>query len=474
MRESGPDPLSNQTPMQLIQVDETQNIQVPAVELFLDAEVVNQEGGQWNAMTPLQRIAGEFAETKLLNQLSLTYLGRWMKFHIAHLEPDQRLSENVLLQMMRSVKRVVDKADWEPLVADLLQINVQRGLLQLARLAACATSVALRRILLAGLHEMKRRATAGELFSNISFLVKCPRFLDDLETSLETYCRDRAQYCAQDMQHMILDQTEAIHFEEISDIFEGCRQFETEFIGSNSMSTITDEVNRQLELRKDELRKAEVYARGSKALTSQEMIYQEVRVHFWVVKLLLSAPMTTKLYVCFIKDIKDKSPHLAAEPQSYGQDTTLEHALENSVLYQIDTEGEPAQRSEEELMQHYEFNFNTIAVKREVTGLRRVAEYVQLALACVARLRNMINQGQGVDFLTRLEHLSPPSTRTPTPSVPTPPLPGAPYVTTRITSYPQSTYSSVVNSGANSVFRTRAENDGRPDASVWDTARQLA
>lgn len=67
------------------------------------------------------------------------------------MEPQCRLSDDVLLQMMRAVKHVVDRAQWEPLVADLLQSNVRDGLLMLARLAACAGSVALKRILMASL-----------------------------------------------------------------------------------------------------------------------------------------------------------------------------------------------------------------------------------------------------------------------------------------------------------------------------------
>lgn len=57
---------------------------------------------------------------------------------------------------MRSVKHIIDKADWEPLIADLLQANVRGGLLHLGRLASCATAVALRRILKAGIHEVRK------------------------------------------------------------------------------------------------------------------------------------------------------------------------------------------------------------------------------------------------------------------------------------------------------------------------------
>lgn len=55
-------------------------------------------------MTAMQQIAGDFAETKLLNQLSLTHLGRWLKFHICSLEPDRRFSNHVLLQVRAAIR----------------------------------------------------------------------------------------------------------------------------------------------------------------------------------------------------------------------------------------------------------------------------------------------------------------------------------------------------------------------------------
>ena len=46
-----------------------------------------------------QKLAGEFADVRLLNQLSITHLCRWLKFHISILEPDKRFMKNVLLQV---------------------------------------------------------------------------------------------------------------------------------------------------------------------------------------------------------------------------------------------------------------------------------------------------------------------------------------------------------------------------------------
>eukprot|EP01055_Gregarina_sp_Pseudo9_P001143 Gregarina_sp_Pseudo_9__1142@NODE_174_length_3830_cov_5_452915_g160_i0_p1_GENE_NODE_174_length_3830_cov_5_452915_g160_i0NODE_174_length_3830_cov_5_452915_g160_i0_p1_ORF_typecomplete_len1164_score275_23Dynamin_N/PF00350_23/5_2e17Dynamin_N/PF00350_23/3_1e03MMR_HSR1/PF01926_23/4_5e05FeoB_N/PF02421_18/1_2e02FeoB_N/PF02421_18/0_29AIG1/PF04548_16/0_77AIG1/PF04548_16/3_1e03DUF749/PF05370_11/0_23V_ATPase_I_N/PF18670_1/3_8e03V_ATPase_I_N/PF18670_1/0_44TniB/PF05621_11/0_28Gag_spuma/PF03276_14/9_8_NODE_174_ len=404
MREPAIDPVA-QSPMQQIQVDENKVETVSVMDLFVDAEVVNQEESIWNSMTALQRIAGEFAETKLLNQLSLTYLGRWLKFHISNLEAECRVSDDVLLQMMRSVRHVVDKADWEPLVADLLQMNVKSGILQLARLAACSTSVALRRILKAGLSEIKRRADASELTNTFIFLLKSQRFLTECEEALETYCRDRAAVCEKEMQRLILDQTHAIHFEMIADIFKGCRQFEAEFLGSETLCGISEHITSKLEARKSELGRADVYSHGAQALQCKPMIYEEVRVHFWVVKMLLSAPMTTKLYIAFVKDIKDKSQHLAAERRPVSCRSPLETALLDTFLNEANPDGTESQRTEEMLTTYYNFTMNQKEIQSQLEGYKRAAEYIQLTLSCVGRLRALIAGGHDVDFLKRLGSL---------------------------------------------------------------------
>lgn len=84
---------------------------------------------------------------------------------------------------------MIDKADWEPLVADLLQANVKGGLLQLSRLAACAAASALRRILKAANAEVNRQILSGDLRSGLMFLVTSNRFMEEVEESLEEYCR---------------------------------------------------------------------------------------------------------------------------------------------------------------------------------------------------------------------------------------------------------------------------------------------
>ncbi|KAH0479248.1 MAG: hypothetical protein KVP17_000372 [Porospora cf. gigantea B] len=360
--------------------------QVPLSDLFVES------GSSY------LRIAGDFSETKLLNQLSLTHLGRWLKFHIRYLEPDRRVSSNVLLQMMRSVRHVVDKADWEPLVADLLQANVRGGLLHLSRLAACATSVALRRILRAGLAEVRRRVLNGDLSPCLSMLVGSPRFMEDINEALEEHCRKRALTCADAMRDLIFEQTHAVHFEQIEDIFDGCRQFESDFLSTNMMSEVTECVRDGLASRKKKLGNADIYARQLTGNISHDAIYEEVRIQFWVVKTLLGTPLTTKLYMHFVKDIKDKSEHLANEAKfQVSCESELETTLQDTLLCDSGRACD-----DEALVEHFAFDLAQDDVEARLNALRRVEQYVKFALEGVTHLRSGMKSSKGVDFLTRL------------------------------------------------------------------------
>ncbi|XP_026193619.1 uncharacterized protein LOC34620765, partial [Cyclospora cayetanensis] len=245
-------------------------------ELFMDAvgESDRQSVGD-SDLTLMQRVAGEFADVRLLNQLSLTHLGRWMKFHISILEPDRRFTKDVLLQMMRSVRHVMDKADWEPLIADLLQSNVRGGMLHLVRLATCASSCALRRILRAAAAEIKRQISTGDLASGLKFLTENSRFMDELDQALDEYCRSKARACAATMRELIFEQTHAVHFEMIEELFDGCRQFERDFLGSSSMDEVAKTVRTTMARRKQRLGVADVYSRSGGPGDPHDMIYEE-------------------------------------------------------------------------------------------------------------------------------------------------------------------------------------------------------
>ncbi|PHJ24853.1 arginyl-trna synthetase [Cystoisospora suis] len=380
-------------------------------ELFLDAVVGEVERHAQNAarranLTPLQRISGEFAETRLLNQLSLTHLGRWLKFHISHIEPDRKFSDHVLLQMMRSVRHVIDKADWEPLVADLLQANVKAGLLQLSRLAACAAASALRRILKAANAEVNRQVSSGDLRSGLAFLVASHRFMEEVEESLEEYCRKKALECAQAMRELIFEQTHAIHFEMIEDFFDGCKRFESDFLGGSMMVEVTQHVKDSLAMRKQRLGIADIYARNDRggAGAPNSMIHEEVRIQFWVVRMLLLAPMTTKLYMHFVKDIKDKSMHLAAEDKyMITCESDLERTLQEQLLCERASVGRALPRSDEELLEHFNIMLRRDELVSQLHAARRTEEYTKLALEGVAKLLQLLQKGGGVDFLTRLD-----------------------------------------------------------------------
>eukprot|EP00922_Rhytidocystis_sp_ex-Travisia-forbesii_P017929 GHVS01026712.1.p1 GENE.GHVS01026712.1~~GHVS01026712.1.p1 ORF type:complete len:1160 (-),score=161.66 GHVS01026712.1:154-3252(-) len=360
-------------------------------------------GGNRN-ISAMQRIAGEFAESKLLNQLSMTHLGRWLKFHVCNLEPDRRFSEDVLLQMMRSVRHVVDKADWEPLVADLLQANVRGGMLQVARLSACSAAAALRRILRASCAEVFRQVQGGDLSTGLTFLSSNPRFIEELEQALEDYCRRKAMECTNAMRDMIFEQTHAIHFEMIEDFFDGCRQFENDFLDCNHMEGVTKRVKDSLASRKQRLGIADVYSRHEGTGAPNNMIYEEVRMQFWVVKMLLAAPLTTKLYMYFVKDIKDKSMHLASE-QKYTMscESDLERSLQETILSEKTAAGRYLPRSDDDLMSYFDLSVNKDELLLKIHAARRTEEYVKLALDGVSKLRQQIHKQGGVDFLMRLD-----------------------------------------------------------------------
>eukprot|EP00922_Rhytidocystis_sp_ex-Travisia-forbesii_P017932 GHVS01026715.1.p1 GENE.GHVS01026715.1~~GHVS01026715.1.p1 ORF type:complete len:1171 (-),score=194.93 GHVS01026715.1:154-3666(-) len=380
-------------------------------ELFIDSP--NESGSERSGnvatrasknVSAMQRIAGEFAENKLLNQLSMTHLGRWLKFHVVNLEPDRRFSEDVLLQMMRSVRHVIDKADWEPLVADLLQANVRGGMLQVARLSACAAAAALRRILRAACAEVFRLVQTGDLTAGLTFLSSNPRFMEELEQALEDYCRRKALDCTNAMRDMIFEQTHAIHFEMIEDFFDGCKQFENDFLDGNLMEGVAQRVKESLAVRKQRLGIADVYSRHQNSGAPNSMIYEEVRMQFWVVKMLLAAPLTTKLYMYFVKDIKDKSMHLASE-QKYTMscESDLERSLQETILSEKTAAGRYLPRSDDDLMSYFDLSVNKDELLLKIHAARRTEEYVKLALDGVSKLRQQIHKQGGVDFLMRLD-----------------------------------------------------------------------
>eukprot|EP00388_Colpodella_angusta_P014828 GDKJ01036950.1.p1 GENE.GDKJ01036950.1~~GDKJ01036950.1.p1 ORF type:complete len:1171 (-),score=297.26 GDKJ01036950.1:64-3576(-) len=366
----------------------------------------------------LYQIAGDYAETKLLNQLSITHLGRWLKFHIGTLEPDRSLPEKFLLQMMRSVQNVVDKSDWEPAVADMLQMNIKGGFLYLVRLASCATAVALRRILRAAIHETCRMVMCDELPSSLQFLAENSKFCAELEVALDEYCTRKAQRCADNMRDFIFEQTHALHFEMIEDFFTGCDQFERDFLpGENSMRSVIHRVREDIMMRKKRLGMTDIYSRAS-SQPSMERIHEEVRIHFWVTKMLLAAPLTTKLYMSFVKDVKDRAPHLASEgTMGYSSESVLERYLQDRLLCDTTistavstSTGEDMQvkvlsgRTDDDLAKYFDLDLKKNVAAEKMERLRRVLEYVNVAVEGVGKLRAAVSRSEGgVDFLMKLD-----------------------------------------------------------------------
>ncbi|KAK2195702.1 bifunctional Dynamin [Babesia duncani] len=258
----------------------------------------------------LEMVSGEHAEANLLNQLAVTNICHWLKFQIKHMEPEHVYSAEVLYQMLRSIDHVVDRADWEPLVADLVQSNVRGTLLHASRLAACASAAALRRVLRASLAEAFRCIKLTDCDQTLYCLPDSLHFQEQIDHLSEEYCRQKAIDCANAMMNCIIEQTYSIQFDVAVDIFDGCRQFEKYFMGRaghrSFMGDALSSVKEDLALRKRRLAMTDIFEK-SDAKTSIELIYEEVKVQFWATKLLLSTPLTTKLYTYFIKQVVDKA-----------------------------------------------------------------------------------------------------------------------------------------------------------------------
>ena len=108
------------------------------------------------------------------------------------------------------------------------------------------------------------------------------------------------------MGDLIFELTHTIHFDMVEEIFQGCQRFEKEFLQTQSLEETTHRVREELHMRKKLLAKANASSPCSLS-TSYSMLHDEVKVQFWIMKMLLSAPLTIKLYMYFIKDIKDRS-----------------------------------------------------------------------------------------------------------------------------------------------------------------------
>lgn len=326
--------------------------------------------------------------------------------------------------MMRSVRNIIDKADWEPLVADVLQANVRGGLLSLARLASAASGVALRRIMNAANAEVIRQIKSGNLPATLKILVESETFMQAINNGLETFCRSKVERCANEMKDAVFELTHAVHFEMIDDFFQGCLNFEDEFIQTPPvMESVVRSVSMNLAARKKQLSATDIFSRNpSSTNSSVELIYKQVSIQFWAVKMLLAAPLTAKLYMHFVKDIKDKSQHLASEgPFKYTSENDLEVALQNATLFQssVDTfdfdiggPSEPTSSfredlttpmTEEELMQLYEANLGKEMLLSEINKNKDLLRFLMIMKRCINKFCQRYNEGMQIDFLTEME-----------------------------------------------------------------------
>ncbi|BAM39148.1 conserved hypothetical protein [Theileria orientalis strain Shintoku] len=351
----------------------------------------------------LEMVSGEHADSNLLNQLAFTNVSHWLKFHIKHMEPEQVYTSGVLYQMLRSIHHVVDRADWEPLVADLVQSNVRGTLLHAARLSACACAAALRRVLRASLSEVFRCIQINDLDHSLLGLSESLHFQEQIDQLSEEFCRQKALECSNDMRNLILEQTYSIQFDVAVDIFDSCNEFEKYFINTNKyrghMQEFLNNVKENMAIRKRRLAMNDLFEKGD-TKNSIELIYEEVKVQFWATKMLLSSPLTSKLYSHFIKNVLEKKQVLNEDP-AIKLEAEFEEFLQSNILYEF-VDGNLVPKNNAKLSNDYDLNVKFDRFIQKYNKTKRILEYVTYALEGITKFKHHAHSEEVVNFLSHL------------------------------------------------------------------------
>ncbi|CRH02613.1 conserved Plasmodium protein, unknown function [Plasmodium relictum] len=376
-------------------------------DLYMDYvnDETNKDASKENDEDILKKIAGPHSDLKILNQLAITYICKWLKYNIAKIEPEKEFSDEVLLQMMRSIHNIVDQSDWKPLVVDLLQANISGNILHLTKLASCSTAVALKRVFKAALGEINRKIKNNYIDENIYLLSTNSKFLEDLNQSLHNFCNERAIICSNEMKDIVFEQTYAVHFEIIQEIFDGCKLFEDNFLTPNgvkpTMSIINKNVRQNLAYRNHQLSLTDI--KINKNSKSKELIQEEVKLQFWAIKMLISVPLATKLYAHFLNYILPKNKHLAnVMDYSIDCESFLEKYIQNKLLNK-EINGVFVPIDDKELMTHYNIIDNRDNILRKIENQKRLNQYFTIVSNSIKLLKNNLSKETTLDFVTKLD-----------------------------------------------------------------------
>lgn len=225
----------------------------------------------------------------LLNEMSFRLISRWFKETLKSLEPKHCYSEQMLCQMLRSVSHVMSASNWQPVVVDVLQMNVQKSLIPLSSLASFASSQALKRIMKASLHVLRRES---EQSACSDLLFKSPEFCPLFASAIDRYCLEKAKLCSDSMKELILEQTSAIVVDLDS---------------------------------------------GSLKESNWDKVHSASNQHFEHLKENLSSPLCAKLYIHFVSSLKEVGVR-------YRQKLGVETYLNKSLLDGLASEEEIVRR----------------------------------------------------------------------------------------------------------------------------------
>lgn len=421
-----------------------EELYVPLTELFVDSspdlQFDERDDENDSNLSMWQQIGGMYADERLVHQMTIASVIKWFKFHLSNLEPTERFSQSEMLQLLRTVQNVVDKSDTTPLIADLLRENIHHCVMPLVRLTICAAQAAYERILKASLMERKmtilNAARAGPS-SAMGFLVQNDDFMSEVEKCIEQYSRAKGIKCIAEIEALTHMQTQVIQFDQLLQVFEGCRQFEADFLRTQHLCGIVTAVREGLAARKQALSHNDVFAQclaesedDSKTQPADgeespflKLVFDELRIHFWVAKMLLMSSLSSKIFIDFTSGLRDvfgrnhrEKVQFSVSPGNIDMSTkNYDTVLRERLMHQM-TSSEPL--SEDELVAKFRFNIDKSTIPKKLCGASRALEFLVICKRAVDMLYKVIESGHSVDFLRRLEFDSPTEPPWTMPSVP--------------------------------------------------------
>ncbi|CEM26963.1 unnamed protein product [Vitrella brassicaformis CCMP3155] len=325
-------------------------------------------------------------DTKLITRLAMNRVCQFLKEKIDDLEPELRCTKDYLLNKLGAVRGVLDSYSVKSMLPELVRHTTRGPLTQLAFLSAATAAAVLQRVLQAALELVEKRLLQDPHKSHMLFLLENTSFVFAVQKACADHAVRKAAACAKAMVQDIHEQTTAIRFGVLENIYSVVDAFERRRDARHLISVesparrIADGSDGSLRRRRDrvvrtpspsrrqvvaggdtdeESGKVDVVAQEAtsclvysvrdrtnerqkqlnivhEGALPEEMIYEEVRTQFHIVKALVAVQLQVKMYVYLFQDICE-----GGDDNTEGYPfATLSEELKSSLLYQptIDTD----------------------------------------------------------------------------------------------------------------------------------------